>query len=255
MSEIGKIDEKTQEHVCPVVQLSDGRIIRVDIQGDLHNLKTRSRPDGFGTSENNPELSVLPQIQIDEIFKKAYDLKENEYYTDDYITILNSKLSKYEPIDRIQIFMEDSRIQNEMKKLGCIEARKFCKQILQEILGFSLFGTFFHNGTRAHVTRCFLTNATGEKRYSICLFAEDYEKKLFYVLSKKNRQMVEISPEQLSLMLENSMIIPQLQKEHDDVLLKTVMKGIKSYPKSSNNTITMDIESFFQEAEDFEEEK
>lgn len=253
---LGKLDTKSQEHLCPVLQLSDGRTIRVDIQGDLHNLQTRSRPDGFGTSENDPALSILPQKQINEIFKKAYDLKEGEYFTDEYITRLNSKLSHREPIDKIRIFMEDSRIQDEMKKLGCVEARKFCKQILQQILGISMFGTYFHNGTRAHITKCFLANQMGEKRYSICLYAEDYDQKIFYILSKKNRQMVEISPEQLSQMLENSMVIPQLDKKNQDNLLQTVLNGILSYPaKSSQTSNTIDMESFFQELEDYEEEK
>lgn len=250
---LDKLDTKSQQHLCPVIELADGKIIRADIQGDLHNLQTRSRPDGFGTSENDPALSVLPQEQTDKIFKKAYGLKQDECFTDEYIEKLNAKLNQYEPIDKIRTFMEDSRIQDEMKKLGCVEARKFCKQILQQILGFPVLGAYFRNGTRAQITKCFLESSTGEKRYSICLYAEDYDQKLFYLLSKKNRQMVEISPEQLSQMIEKSMIIPQMQKEPQDNLMKAITKGLNSYPKPSETPNTIDMENFFDEPDDYEE--
>lgn len=250
-----KLDTKEQEHVCPVVQLEDGRVIRVDIQGDLHNLKTHSSPDAFGTSENDPSVAELEQEEIYKIFRKIYGFKSGEFFTEDYINILNSKLYNREPIDKIQIFLEDSRIQEEFKKLGCAEARNFGKQILKQILGVSIAGTYFHNGTRAHITRCVLKNATGEKRYTICLYAEDFDKKIFYILSKKNREMVKISPEQLSYMIENSMVIPQTHKENLDFPLRKVIEGIKSYPKPSNDVNNMDMEEFFEEPEDNEEIK
>lgn len=247
-----KLDTKAQQHVCPVLQLSDGRTIRMDIQGDLHNLQTRSRPDGFGTSENDPVLAVLPQKQIDDIFKKAYGLSQDEYFTDEYITRLNSKLNGREPIDKIRILIEDSRIQEEMQNLGCVEARRFCKQILQQILGTSVFGTYFHNGTYAYTSKCFLANPDGEKRYSIYLYAQDYDQKLFYVLSKKNRQMVEVSPEDLSQMLENSMIIPHMQMDSYENVMLNLKKGMLLYPKPSTKLNTIDMEDFFG---DYEEEK
>ena len=245
-----RLEPKTQQHVCPVLQLSDGRTIRVDIQGDLHNLQTRSRPDGFGTSENDPSLEVLPQKQIDGIFRKAYRLEQGEYFTDEYITRLNSKLHQYEPIDKIRILMEDSRIQEEMKKLGCVEARKFCKQILQQVLGISVFGTYFHNGTYAHTSKCFLSNSDGEKKYSIYLYAQDHDQKLFYVLSKKNRQMVEILPEELSQMLENSMIIPQIRSKSNERVMLNIANGMSSYPKPPVEPKSIDMEYFFGEDEE-----
>lgn len=242
-----------QEHICPVVKLKDGRTISVDIQDDLTNLQTRSRPNSFGTSEDINELSDLPEEKIDETFKKVYGLKDDEEFTDKYIQELNLKLKECEPLDKIKKFMQDTRIQNEMKNLGCVEARKFCQQILQQILGVPILGTYFHNGTRACTAKCFLESSKGEKKYSIYLYAEDFDQKIFYLLSKKNRQMLEISPGELSQMIEQSMVIPLMEKEPEDNLSRTIIKGLKSYPKSPNIPKNVNIESFFDEAEQYEE--
>lgn len=250
---IKKLDAKCQEHICPVVELEDGRIICVDIQYDLSRLQTRSRPSGFGISEDIEGLSDLPAEKVNSTFKKVYGLREDEEFTNNYIESLNLKLNHCEPIDKIKSFMQDTRIQDEMRNLGCVEARKFCQQILQEILGVSIFGTYFHNGTRACTTKCFLENSKGEKRYSIYLYAEDFDQQIFYLLSKKSRKMIEVSPEELSGMIEQSMIMPQLEKTPEDNLSRMIVNGIKSYPKASKTSQNVDMESFFTDAEQCEE--
>ena len=60
-----EISGQKQEHVCPIVGLSNGQYIEVDIQHDLARLQTHSKPKAFGAdrhgirSDNGVKIEIL----------------------------------------------------------------------------------------------------------------------------------------------------------------------------------------------------
>ncbi len=253
------LDEYKADHLCPILDLQDGRTITVDIQQDLYKLQTRSRPLGFGTKDNL-YVDGLDEEEIDAVFRKVYGLKEDEDFTDEYITNLNNQLSKeqLEPLQKIKKIIEDPRIQQEAQNLGAWGAKHFYKEIIQEVLGVPTFGTFFHNGTYAYITTCSMTNKQGAKKHSVFLYAQDYDEKICYIFSKKTRKMVPMTSQELQQMQAKSMTIRPATDSPTRV--GTVIdKEIKSFiERGSNNDnsdrdITQNMEDIF--TYEFEEDE
>lgn len=254
---LDKISEDKLEHVCPILNLKDGRRIRVDIQGDLANLQTRSKAIGFGTKDDDSDIEVLPEEEIDSIFRKIYGLNEGEKFTDDYITDLILKMKGKEPIEKIEGIIEDERIQRELQFTGCVEAKKLFDNILQQALGTKIFGTYFGNGVHAHISTCSLTQGAQNKKYSFLLYADDEYEKLFYVFSRKSKKLVRITPEELHQMKKMSMKITPIIQSKADLEIKTlkfISEAIDSYESDKQeNPTSVDMEYFFEDDEEPEQ--
>lgn len=258
-----KISGDRGEHVCPIVRLKDGRMVQIDIQNDLKNLQTRSKTTSFGMKNNIWYLSELNQEEVKEAFRKAYGLADEEDFTDDYIDKLNKKMSSsYKPIEIIRMLMEDPRIQTEMQNTGCVEAKKYCQQILRQILGTPLSGTFYGKATYAHISTCSLLSSENNKRHSIFLYAEEkgIPEKLFYVFSKKTGKMVRLTPQELAQMRKQGMVIdPLFSKEPiNNRVTEFITDAIHSFEVSTSNPIdrdtksSIDVKDFFYDEDDLE---
>jgi len=207
------ISAKKREHVCPIVGLSNGQFIEVDIQGDLARLQTRSKPQYFGGSvhgsktENGIEIATLDKDIINRTFRKVYQLRDNERFTDEYIMVYSAILrcQGKTPIEMIKFFMDDPKIQKELKNTRCIEASKMYKMILNVCYDFSDGKQFIKGNNHAIIEECILSNDEGEKRYSFCIFAQDKEEKEFYIYSKKSRRMVNFTQEEIKQMTRQVM--------------------------------------------------
>ena len=197
-----KISHKTQEHVRTVVQLSNGKKIEVDIQGDLHRLQTRSRPKFFGQVIHETGITTLPSHLLDETFRKLYGIKENECFIDQYIRdfIRQSHEEQKTSIQTIEMIMNDQRIQEQLQSLGCIETNKILQQILYRTYGIQLGKQYVKEKEQAIMQECALIDDSGMKRFSFCVYAEDEQKKIFYIYSKKSKKMIKLTREDLQQM-------------------------------------------------------
>jgi len=208
-----KVSPKKQEHVCPIVKLSNGEYVEIDIQTDLYRLQTRSKPKAFGKNQiqvkGGVKSSIIDNSIIEKTFRKIYQLEENERFTDEYIKVFSAML-KYQnktPMEMFKFFMDDPKIQRELQNTRCIEANKLYKKILAECYGESEEKKFHANKDEAIIEECILTNDEGEKRYSFCVFAQNDERKEFFVYSKKSRRMVNLTQEEIQQMNQKEMKI------------------------------------------------
>lgn len=86
---LDKLSVEILEHIDVIVHLKGGRSIGINIQGDITNLKTRSKPVGFGhLTDSRSRLSKVENEEIDRIFRKIYGLYDDEDFTYEYIKML-----------------------------------------------------------------------------------------------------------------------------------------------------------------------
>ncbi len=207
-----KVSPKKQEHVCPIVKLSNGEYVEVDIQSDLYRLQTHSKPKAFGLNQvqikNGVKTSTIDNSTIERTFRKIYQLEENERFTDEYIMIFAAMLrcQRKTPIEMIEFFMNDPKIQDALQNARCIEANKLYKKILGVCYDVPVENQFFkhENREKAIIDECILSDDKGQKRYSFCIYAENGEQRQFYVYSKRSRRMVNLSQEQVQQMTKQA---------------------------------------------------
>lgn len=208
-----KVSDKKLEHVCPLVRLSNGEYIEVDIQKDLMRLQTGSKPKAFGSEghvneiANGISIQILDKETIERVFRKVYLLGKKEKFTDEYIRFLATKLSDEgrKPIEMLEFFINNPKIQKELCNTRCIEANKLFKSILIACYGLPFGKQFFRDENQAIIEECILSDNEGRKRYSFCIYAEDDKQKVFYIYSKKARKMVGLSQEEMHQMTQQVM--------------------------------------------------
>lgn len=208
-----EISGQKQEHVCPIVGLSNGQYIEVDIQDDLARLQTHSKPKSFGAnrhgikSDNGVKIEILDSHLVDSTFRKVYQLQEKERFTDEYIMVFSAMLrcQNRTPIEMIEFFMNDPKIQKQLQNTKCIEANKLYKAILLVCYDVKIGKQFSKKEHMAIIDECILLDNEGRKRYSFCVYAEDDEQQKFYVYSKKSKRMVSLSQEEIQQMSAQDM--------------------------------------------------
>ena len=207
------LSETKKDHVCTVIGLPNGKFIEADIQGDLARLQTRSKPKFFGARrhgtkiENGVVIDIIDDSICDQTFRKIYGLQENERFTDEYIMVRAAELrvQKKSPIEMFEIFLEDEKIRKELKNTRCVEANKLYKAILAVSYDSSVGEKCFFKGeNKAIIDECILTDNNNNRRYSFCVYAEENEKKILYVYSKKTKRMVTLGPDEIQKMSQGT---------------------------------------------------
>lgn len=249
------ISEEVQEHICPVIGLSNGKFIEVDIQYDLERLQTRSKLRAFGQAihvkeegETEERIEILPPKLVEDTFRKIYGLKENEWFTDEYIMVLSAELSSQRKnlIEILDIFMNDPRIRKEIKNTRCIEANKIYRAILNVCYDKHRDKQFFQGESKAIIEECILSDDQGRKRYSFCIYAEDKGQRGFYIYSKKSRRMVKLSQEEIQQLTQQVMKVelkgePTELKKQMIAFVNGYAENIKKPSEESNEVSLEDI--------------
>lgn len=238
-----KVSAKKLEHVCPLVGLSNGKYIEVDIQEDLMRLQTGSKPKAFGGDRHGDKMAngvpgqVLNKETIERVFRKVYNLKANERFTDEHIMVMAAKLrcEGRSPIEMIEFFMNDPKIQKGLQNTRCIEANKLYKAILRVCYDVAIEKQFFKEENQAIIEECILSDNEGRKRYSFCIYAEDDKQKVFFIYSKKSRKMVKLTQEEIQQMTQQVMNVELRGRPTD--LKKKMMSFVNSDEENDINSI------------------
>lgn len=217
----------------------------------------------FGTNDDDSEIDVLPEEEVNSIFRKVYGLETDEEFMEDYIKsqIDRLKSEHLEPMEKIKRMIEDPRVQKEVKHLGVYGVKSFYKSILNQILGLPTTGVYFHNGTRANISTCSISDGKGNKKHSVFLYMQDFDNQICYIFSKRNRRMVSVTPEELYQMGTQSMVIKpaytfeerNMQTDIIDQSMRTFIKRGESSMHTKEEQSPIDMDEFF--VDDFEEEK
>jgi len=254
------ISDKKQQHVCVLVGLSNGNFIETDIQDDLARLQTRSRPKAFGMHrhgskyENGVTLEILDKELIEKTFRKVYKLAERERFTDEYIMVFAGMLrcQNKTPIEMLEFFMNDPKIQEQLQTARCVEANKLHKAILHVCYDISVEGKqFLKNENQAILEECVLSTEDNQKRYSFCLYAEDSEQQTFWVYSKKARKMVKLSREEIAALKQKTMKI-ELRGRNSELKDKMKMYISSSGESVNDKKTTISLDDIFYEGEELE---
>ena len=145
---------------------------------------------------------------------------KNEKFTDEYIMVFAAML-RYQnktPIEMIEFFMNDPKIQDALKNARCVEANKLYKKILGVCYDFLDGNQFLKGKNKAIIEECILSDNSGQKRYSFCIYAESDEQRQFYVYSKKSRRIVNLSQEQ----------VQQITQQEKDIKLRGHSSNLKN---------------------------
>lgn len=217
------ISEENQDHVCPVVGLSNGRYIEVDIQEDLMRLQTGVKPKAFGGDKHGDRASNGVLIQrldadiVERTFRKVYGMKPDEKFTDEYINSLATKLKSEgkSPMEILDFFMCDPEIKNKLQNTKCIEANKLYRSILKACYGKADGKEFFDGDNRAIIEECILSDNEGRKRFSFCVFAEENQKDAFYIYSKRSKKMIKMTREEIQQMTQKVMNVQVQGRESE----------------------------------------
>ena len=158
------------------------------------------------------------------------------------------------PIEMLEIFMNDSRIQEQLGNTRCIEANKLYKVILRVCYDVTIEKQFFKGENQAILEECILSDNEGRKRYSFCIYAEDEEQKIFYIYSRKSRKMIKLTPEEIQQMTQSIMKV-ELKGRPTDI--KKKMMNFVCDKKEKNSAIqpksdTLTLEDIFWDEEELE---
>lgn len=238
-----KISSQKQEHICPLIGLSNGKYIEVDIQDDLMRLQTNSKPKTFGRdrhgnkTENGVSIQILDNETIERVFRKVYSLEPNERFLDEYIMVLSAKLrcEGKSPIEMLEVFMNDPKIQNVLKNTRCIEANKLYKLILRTCYDVPTGKSFFTGESQAITEECILSDEEGRKRYSFCIYAEDNKQRVFYIYSKKSRRMINLTQREIQQLTQNVINIQLIGRETD--LKNKMITFVKGQKDNDSNLL------------------
>lgn len=255
-----KISPKKQEHVCPIVKLSNGEYVEIDIQSDLYRLQTCSKPKAFGLNRvevvGGRKTSIIDNSTIERVFSKLYKMRDGERFTDEYIMVFSAMLGcqKKTPLQMLEFFMNDPKIQEGLQNAGCIEANKLYKKILSLCYDFSRGNQFFKESDKAIIEECILSTDKGQKRYSFCIYAESDEQQKFYLYSKKSRRMVNLSQEEIQQMTGQVMKVKFRGRPSDlkSDMISFINGEETNFKNSIEENVTVSLEDIFLD-EDEEE--
>ena len=190
----------------------------LNIELDLYKLQTRCKPRGIGEIMHHKIPGQVKKLlsNPESTFRKIYGLKDGEMFTDEYIDFIIRKLKEEgkTPFEILEALMMDTRIQEEVKNAGCVEANRFYNMILKKVYSvkfdpkaYSTRGGAIEQEyiiidddelirNEALIDECVLDDGK-KKRYSFCIFAEQFGKQLLWIYSKKTKRMIQLTPEEI----------------------------------------------------------
>ena len=209
--------DNEDKHVLPAIKLKDGRKIKADIQQDLYLIQTRSRLKNvksvngvFGKNIVTPEH--LTQILIDIGY-----IKNEKDYRDEKIEEVKKEIKYENAQEALTKILEDKRICEVEDKLGYIEATKYYKSVLNQIIPQYL-------DRKIYKVDCYREQENQEREYLLCLYAEENATIRPYIFSNKLNRFVRTDLEQLNQRQEEGLVIGVGHKRDGSKKLKKYMK-------------------------------
>ena len=209
--------DNEDKHVLPAIKLKDGRKIKADIQQDLYLIQTRSRLKNvksvngvFGKNIVTPEH--LTQILIDIGY-----IKNEKDYRDEKIEEVKKEIQYENAQEALTKILEDKRICEVEDKLGYIEATKYYKSVLNQIIPQYL-------DRKIYKVDCYREQENQEREYLLCLYAEENATIRPYIFSNKLNRFVRTDLEQLNQWQEEGLVIGVGHKRDGSKKLKKYMK-------------------------------
>lgn len=191
------------EHIIPILKTENGKLFEVDLERNLHNIKTHRRWTNFCTNIQSDKFSILSREEIDFIMKKIGYINDEHDYLDSYCETLYRKIEDYSIVQKVNEVFYDSKLCEYASKLkSSAEIYRFYRRILSECT-VRLDGTNEFN-EKIKLFGGYSKNKNNLKRYILCSIVNDNVNEYTWIWSKN--RMIEIDPKVLKSFVKNNKI-------------------------------------------------
>lgn len=207
------------KHIYNIIQFSDGKKIKADLQQDLSNIQTKSRTtsfaQGYDCAEEN--LDVFSNEEIYEIQRQLGYVNDSSEYMDEKISDLAKKVRDLPPDKLLETVINDKEISRFNEQLEYIELYKHYRGVFYKTAGqYDKRNIYYCNCYRK-------TQDSDEKQYSMCIYSIYKDKIKAYLSSSKNNQFMEVDLRTLINLENQGLFIGAMQKENGVKLLQKHM--------------------------------
>ncbi len=209
--------DNEDKHVLPAIKLKDGRKIKADIQQDLYLIQTRSRLKNVKSVNGVLGKNILTPEHLTQILMDIGYIKTEKDYRDEKIEEVKKEIQYENAQEALTKILEDKRICEVEDKLGYVEATKYYKAILNQIIPQYL-------DRKIYKVDCYREQENQEREYLLCLYAEEKETIRPYIFSNKLNRFVRTDLEQLNQWQEEGLVIGVGHKRDGSKKLKKYMK-------------------------------
>ena len=209
---VEKSEQVKYQHVWNLITLNNGLTFKVDLQSDLQNIQGHLRTKYFGLHADT-NIEIISPEKIEKLDKKIGYIKEDNYYTNDYIYLIMTALQNNIPIDKkIDLILQNIDAYCDNKKMRYAERRWYYYEFI-----FSLLTDKETN--KVH----FIDAYKNKNEYTVCvvvdmLFGEDK----VYLFNNENQKFLGMNLQQLALEINNGLTIT------------SGIKGLRKYLKKIN---------------------
>lgn len=144
-------------------------------------------------------------------------IKTEKDYRDEKIEEVKKEIQYENAQEALTKILEDKRICEVEDKLGYVEATKYYKAILNQIIPQYL-------DRKIYKVDCYREQENQEREYLLCLYAEEKETIRPYIFSNKLNRFVRTDLEQLNQWQEEGLVIGVGHKRDGSKKLKKYMK-------------------------------
>lgn len=174
------LDDQTDfNHVYNQIKLKDGRVLDLDLQLDLVNIKAHLQSKYFG----NIDFKEIEKID----YKLGYISKEN-YYADEYVYLIKSIICYMDFSDKIEFLLNNLDVYNDTFNMEYVEFYDFYMKRLDLFLSDK-------EKRKIMPLNMYIENKD-EREYTLCLVLL-IKDKIIYVYDKNLKKFKKVKPQEL----------------------------------------------------------
>ncbi len=209
-------------HIHPIITTKTGKNVNVDLQLDLEKIQTKSRLEHFDYIEDKEEN----QEAITKMLIEMGYIKDEKDYKDEAIKMLSMQVKGMKPHEALKTILQDEKLYEGNEDMEGVEISKFYIKTLKKIVPHFL-------NRKIYAFNCYREKENGEKDYTLCVFSEEDNIKI-YLFSKKARRFLSVDTAKISELQKEGLVLNARAKEIGSNKLKKYIEREKRKEKSQS---------------------
>jgi len=212
-------------HVYNIVALKDGREFVVDLQDDIHNIKTNSFTSNFGNKSLRSDEYVINKGEQRLIDISLGYISNSVPYTDEYLSLLKYYIDIFDtPLEKLDFILSNIDASSR-SNMSYIDRQWYHKDILEAFFTLREFDYYTDSG-KIKFINAYRLNA--EEKEFIC-FIQYYDNKNFrlYIYNEQDYKYEEISLEDVAKLCLDGLVIHKSRMHGLDPVLKRIKEENK----------------------------
>lgn len=191
-------DCKYCAHVYNVITSKEGKKYIIDLQTDLENIQSHSATKNFGISIEPNRPPIITRFELEQIDKKLGYIKDDFYYSDDYLYLLKSDIGYFSDLrEKAEFVLENLEIYHN-KEMKYIERRCYHEELL-----LKLFSKKELN--KIHIIDCYKDTEKG-RQYENCVAVEVSDGTDIYMFSIDENRYCKLTMEEFAEKKKNGLV-------------------------------------------------